>query len=283
MKKNYIILSVIVLSAGVFSFQKNEETSKISKLHILNSTGKNGLFAGAPGDANCTQCHGGTAQSGSSVNTLTIASGITPVSSYIAGSTYNVALTMSGNPLRTGFQAVAMNSSNAMVGTIAAVSGTQILTPGRVTHTSSTPVNWVWTWTAPGTDVGDVTFYVATLSGQGATNQTGGDIVYLSQTVLASPSANLLEKLSDKYNFTAGYSSSSNSVVMDFNSLVSGEMYFNLVDMNGRSVFTYGPGQSVIGKNSEKIVLPEDLKNGMYVVNMFVNNNVMEKKIMIQK
>ena len=70
---------------------------------------------------------------------------------------------------------------------------------------------------------------------------------------------------------------------MDFNSLVSGEMYFNLVDMNGRSVFTYGLGQSVIGKNSEKIVLPEDLKNGMYVVNMFVNNNVMEKKIMIQK
>ena len=282
MKKNYIILSVIVLSAGVFSFQKNEETSKISKLHILNSGGKNGLFAGAPGDDNCTACHSGTAQSGASVNTLTIATGITPVSSYTVGSTYNVALTMSGSPLRTGFQAVAMNSSNAMVGTIAAVSGTQILT-GRVTHTSSAPVNWTWTWTAPGTDVGDVTFYVATLSGKGATNQTGGDIVYLSQTVLASPSANLLEKFSDKYNFTAGYSSSSNSVVMDFNSLVSGEMYFNLVDMNGRSVFTYGLGQSVIGKNSEKIVLPEDLKNGMYVVNMFVNNNVMEKKIMIQK
>ena len=29
--------------------------------------------------------------------------------------------------------------------------------------------------------------------------------------------------------------------------------------------------------------LPEDLKSGIYVVNMFVGNNPMEQKIMIQK
>ena len=65
--------------------------------------------------------------------------------------------------------------------------------------------------------------------------------------------------------------------------LIEGDMYFNLIDLSGRSVFTYEMGKSVVGKNNEKIVLPEDLKNGMYVVNMFVNNNVMEKKIVIQK
>ena len=70
---------------------------------------------------------------------------------------------------------------------------------------------------------------------------------------------------------------------MDFNSLVAGETYFNLVDLNGRSVFTYNMGNAQVGKNNQKIVLPNDLKNGMYIVNMFVNNNAMSQKIMIQK
>jgi hypothetical protein len=56
-----------------------------------------------------------------------------------------------------------------------------------------------------------------------------------------------------------------------------------LVDLNGRSVFTYDMGNAQIGENKEKIVLPNDLKNGIYVVNMFVNNNAMSQKIMIQK
>ena len=284
MKKNYIILSALILSAGVFSFQKNgnEEISKFTKKHSYFPGGIGTAVAGAPTDVNCTQCHSGTAvQSGTGVNTFTVASGTTPVSSYTPGSTYNVALAISGSPARSGFQAVAMNSSNTIVGTSVAVLGTQVMS-SRVTHTSSTPTNYGWTWTAPGTDVGDITFYVATLKGAGSNNQSG-DIVYLTQKVLTSPSAGIEAQAADKYNFSAGYSSSNNSVVMDFTSLVAGEMYFNLVDLNGRSVFTYNMGQSVIGQNNEKIALPADLKGGMYVVNMFVHNNVMEQKILIQK
>jgi hypothetical protein len=48
-------------------------------------------------------------------------------------------------------------------------------------------------------------------------------------------------------------------------------------------VITYNLGNAQIGENKEKVVLPEDLKNGIYVVNFFVNNKAMSTKIMIQK
>ena len=285
MKKNYIALSALVLSAGMFSFNNHEGNSKISKFHILNPGGKSGAFAGAPGDNNCTQCHTGNTQSGSSVNSVIFTAGVSPVTSYTPNSTYNVTLTMTPNPAKKGFQAVAMDGSGNVVGTVSTVAlgGAQIMS-GRATHQSSSNTNansaWVWSWTAPATDVGVVTFYVASMSANGS--GTSGDVVYLSQHVFGSL-ASIDEVKAEKYNFSAGYSSATNSVVMDFNSLVAGDMYFNLVDLNGRSVFTYEMGNAQVGKNNQKIVLPNDLKNGMYIVNMFVNNNAMSQKIMIQK
>ncbi len=291
MKKNYIILSAIILSAGVFSFQKSgsEKIGKLTMKHNLYLGGVSaatGNYAGAPGDNNCTFCHTGSTLSGSSINTIVFASGMDPVTSYEPGQTYNIALTMTPNPTKKGFQAVAMNSSNQIVGTFGTVTmGGATVVGNRATHTSSSNTSsnsvWAWSWTAPSTDQGDVTLYVATMSANN-NGGTSGDLIYLSQHIIGS-SAGIKEVIEDKYNFSSGYSSSNNAVVMDFNSLVAGEMYFNLVDLNGRSVFTYKMGTSSIGSNHEKIALPEELKNGMYVVNMFVNNNAMSQKIMIQK
>ena len=291
MKKNYIILSALTIAVGILSFQKigNEKIEKLTMKHNLYPDGvsaSTGSYAGAPGENNCTTCHSGSTQDGSSVNTMVFASGTTPVTSYDPGQTYNVALTMTPNPSKKGFQAVAMNSSDQVVGTFGVVTlGGATVAGNRATHTSSSNTNatpgWAWSWTAPSTDQGDVTFYVASMSANG-TGGTGGDVVYLSQHVFGS-SLGVNEVKADKYNFSAGYSSNDNAVVMDFNSLVAGSMYFNLVDLNGRSVFTYDMGNAQIGKNKEKIALPSDLKNGIYVVNMFVNNNAMSQKIMIQK
>jgi hypothetical protein len=53
--------------------------------------------------------------------------------------------------------------------------------------------------------------------------------------------------------------------------------------MNGRSVFTYELGNAQIGKNTTSVKLPSDLKNGVYFVNVFVNNTPMSAKIQVQK
>ena len=235
MKKNYIALSALVLSAGMFSFQKNgdENISKLTNKHRLSPLGIDGEYAGAPTDGTCFTCHGGTIQTSSSMNTLTVLSGTTPVTSYTPGETYTVALTMNPNPAKKGFQAVAMNAAGVLSGSSVAVTngGAQVFSSGRVSHTitsnTSSNLAWTWSWTAPSADDGDITFYIASKS-----EISGVDVIYLSQHGLGSLAS--VEALkSDKYDFNAGYSSLNNSVVMDFNSLVAGEMYFNLVDLNG--------------------------------------------------
>lgn len=288
MKKSYITVSLIAVTIGFFSFQRSgqEKIERVQGKHWYPD-GVSGGYAGAPNDANCTQCHSGNTQDGTSVNTITLLSGSTPVTTYTPGQSYTVALTMSPNPTAKGFQAVAKNPSNGTAGTFTALGGAQgagvHILSGRATHTSSSAQLFAWTWTAPATNVGTVTFYVASMSANG-TGGTGGDQVYLSQHQFGAESGAGVEELAqNKYNFKAAYSAEKNEVVMDFNSLIAGEMYFNLVDMNGRSVYTYKMGASEIGANHETIAMPDHLKNGMYVVNMFVNNNAMSGKIMVQK
>lgn len=291
MKKSYILLSALAVSVGIYSFQSGNGTEKkmISSYH-KDASGKGGAYAGAPGDQNCTQCHTGNTQSGATVNSVTFISGSTPVTEYTPGASYTISLAMSPNPSKKGFQAVAMNSNNQIVGTATGntIGGTQTKTTNRPTHksTSNTSSNmvWLWDWTAPATDEGDITFYVASMSANNNGSAGSGDVVYLSQHVFGSSANNgLSDQKKDKYNFSAGYSSDQNAIIMDFNSLIAEDMFLNLVDLSGKSVFTYKMNEAQVGKNHEKVSIPESIKDGIYVVNMFVGNNAMQQKIMIQK
>jgi hypothetical protein len=292
MKKGYILPSLALMSMGFFAFQ-NAGTSSIEKLketHLFSSGGQSGL-TGAPGENNCTQCHSGTTQDGSSENTFAIADGFTPVASYTPGSTYNMTVVMNSNPDKKGFSAVVLDGTDSNAGSVtgSAVGGTQNFAAGGrqyVSHTTTSNTNtttfWAWEWTAPAVGTGPVTVYVAS----NATNDDGstaGDVIYLSQHIVPEAGASIGENAANETGFTAGYSASSNKVVMNFNYLSVGEMHFNLVDMNGRSVHSYNMGESTIGENSESIALPSDIKNGMYVVNFFVGNKAMSTKILVQK
>ncbi len=293
MKKNYFIFSVAALALGFISFQRtgNVEVEKfLAKNQHKNANGAPSAKTGAPGENSCTQCHSGTAQSGATENTFVLLSGLTPVTSYTPGATYNVSVSMASAPAKKGFQATALSSSNVMAGTFTGqtVGGTSVSTSGgrkyaNHTSTSNTSTNmaWVWTWTAPATNVGDVTFYVATNKANNNTTDSG-DAIYLSQHIVGS-TAGIDDNESVKSNFVAGYNAETNAVKIDFTSLTAGEMFFNLVDMNGRSVFNYEMGNAQIGKNATSIKLPNDLKNGIYFVNVFINNTPMSAKIQVQK
>ncbi|MDG1331615.1 MAG: hypothetical protein P8P74_04750 [Crocinitomicaceae bacterium] len=49
-------------------------------------------------------------------------------------------------------------------------------------------------------------------------------------------------------------------------------MFINLVDLNGKSVMTRMLGNTDTGDNLQKIQLPADLNNDLYVVHLFVGN-----------
>jgi hypothetical protein len=291
MKKSHILFPLGIAAISFLAFNKapNLEISKFNKEHLFSSGGQSGL-TGAPGENNCTQCHSGSTQSGATENVFTLTSGLTPVTSYVSGQTYTATVSMASNPAKKGFSATALDGTNTMAGVFTGVTigGTQDFIGGSrryVSHTSSSNTSansaWSWTWDAPSSDVGDVVFYVAT----NKTNNNGttaGDVIYLSTHTITS-SLSVDNKKNEDFSFNAGYSAEGNAIHVSFTSLTSGDMFLNLLDMNGRSVYTYDMDKASIGENSEVIALPNELKNGMYVVNYFVGNKVMTANILIQK
>lgn len=116
---------------------------------------------GSPGDeANCAQCHGGTANTASGWITSNIPSG-----GYIPGQTYQItatnSLTGSG---QYGFEVSPQNSAGTKLGNLGAGTNSQVLGSGKyVTHanSSSTVKAWTFPWTAPAAGTGNVVFYGA--------------------------------------------------------------------------------------------------------------------------
>ena len=291
MKKSYILSSLALASLGFFAFQQAEmETSivqKFSQDHRFSSGNQSGL-TGAPGEANCTQCHSGSTLDGTAENSVSFLDGVTPITGYTPGGTYTVTLEHTSSPSKSGFSATALDGTDVKAGSLigAGIGGTvNFSSAGRdyVSHTSSsnTSGQWAFSWVAPATNVGDVTFYFAS----NVTNNDGstsGDMIYLSQHVVSPDNTGIVET-SNEANFTAGYNAASNKLMLDFTTLAIGDMTLNLVDMNGRSVFTYNLGTSESGTNNETIALPSDLNEGMYVVHFFVGNKAMSANILVKK
>lgn len=295
MKKGYILSSLALASVAFFAFQKAGETSVIEKFngkhHLFSGGGMSGV-TGAPGESNCTQCHSGTAQSGASQNILQVVdANFQPVTTYIPGTSYTVTVSLASNPAKRGFSATALDGTNTMAGSFtgSGIGGTQDYASGGrdyVSHTASSNTDatsiYAWTWQAPATNVGPVTFYVASneANNNGATS---GDVIYISSHVINPESGAGIEEVSIDNNFTAGYNASSNKLDIKFDYSTAGDMHVNVVDMNGRSVFTYDLGQSQIGENHETIALPSSVKDGMYVVHFFVDNKAMSANILVKK
>lgn len=156
-------------------------------------------YTNAPGDGNCTSCHSGAGLQTSGVTHGKISLGFnTGTLEYIPDSTYTVSLSVShGSFNKFGFQTTVLDKNNKAIGTLTAGSGNQKLTANSreyLTHTSagnsgsSGAKTWDFTWKAPSTNVGDVTFYmcVNTANGSGS----GGDSIFAKKFTI-TPSSKL--------------------------------------------------------------------------------------------
>jgi hypothetical protein len=188
MKKIYNVFLVLALPAVFLLF-----TSE-----VLYHSGSPGGKTGSPGDngANCTQCHSGTAQ----IQEAWIYSPELSVMGYSPGQSYNVIVVGDKeDALKYGFEATAEDASGNKVGTfqVFPTGLTQIINNGKaITHTAegTNPLlppstTWFFTWVAPASTVGDITFYVAVNAANG-NGANSGDQINLSQFV-ASPATGI--------------------------------------------------------------------------------------------
>ncbi len=162
---------------------------------------------------------------------------------------------------------------------------TKTITSGgktRVTHKSAgnTLTTWTYNWTAPATNVGTVTFYLAT-NQTNSSNSDSGDIIRTSQHPFGSQAS--VKENTEKVQTTIGYQASTNSLNIQLNSKVDGSVFVNVVDLNGKSVFTENMGSVSAGESSLSVRLNNELNSGIYMVNVSVDNNMTMKKVFISK
>lgn len=276
MKKTLFIALSISLSIALFALNNYKKNIEYEISSPKNSGGASGGKTGAPGEQNCTACHSGSTQDGSSQNILKVFDGSTEISEYTPGQTYNVTLELASNPSKKGFQATALSGSNAMAGQFFSGSNTQVNTANNrsyanhtISSNSSATTSWSWTWTAPNQGSGDITFYVASneANNNGANS---GDVIYLSQHSISEQSnANLSNA---DYNPGLKLSSMlSGRLTLNFELNKSSNIGVNIIDMNGRSVYAENYVDLSEGKNSISIDFSNNTK-GIYVLHMFIDN-----------
>jgi hypothetical protein len=290
MKKAVLTLALILLTFSFFSFRNTDAPG--FQAAPLNANGPSGGLSGAPGEQNCTSCHNGSTQDGSTENQLLVNNDIgLGITQYTPGATYAVNLSMASNPSKKGFQVTALNPANEMAGNFIAGGNTQIKTATisgdqrkYVTHKSSSNTAatqvWNWTWEAPLTEQGPITFYVATNKANN-NNNDNGDIIYLSQHVLVNDDANL-EESNFKQHFSAGYAPDKNEVLISYTTLSIAPISINIVDLNGQTVLSKKLGSSIAGSHQQWVKMPSYLSNGMYVLHFFIGNKAFSAPISIQ-
>ena len=144
---------------------------------------------GAPGEGDCTQCHVGTAVNGGG-GELTIEGPL----EYEPGETYDLEVRIiDSSATRWGFELTVLDAaSDAAVGNlVATASGTASAESGgrqylRQTSapSASETFAWLFEWTAPSEDAGDVIFYAAGNAANGF--GTLGDHIYTGSTSVVS-------------------------------------------------------------------------------------------------
>jgi hypothetical protein len=231
---------------------------------VLYPTGAPEAKTGSPGDAGlCTDCHGGTATTTAGLITANIPSG-----GYVPGTTYQITAT---NPItgtgRMGFEVSPQNVAGALLGTLIAGSGSQLVGSGKyVTHVSAnaTTNSWTFSWVAPAAGTGTVTFYGAFAKGN------PGPVVKSTLIVQEQTSTGITDLASGFKVFTT----SAGTVNLQMNTEVNNAK-ITILDLSGRVILN----TSIPGKGSSQ--LNQNLHTGVYLVVVEAGKSVIKKKIFV--
>ncbi len=154
----------------------------------------------------CNSCH--TANAFEPQILLEVQDGVgNPIATYTPGATYTVSVSVvpgTGNPVRYGFQTVALTDTDQQAGSFGTPgSGIQITTLNSIDyaeHSQPDPDgNWTIEWTAPEVGTGTVQFYAGGVAANGAGGSSGdggtslGSPVTLAEDVASSTRNFVLE------------------------------------------------------------------------------------------
>ena len=226
MKKSTTLLLAGILAIGAMSFD------------ILSEDGSKTNRTGGHGETGCT-CHSvGTAITASVTATPDLSGG------YIADSTYTIHYTVaSPGKLVFGIDFQALNSYTVNAGTLTAGTGSQKITAANgldnITHImdggfTNDSHTFDFTWKAPSTSAGNVTFWFSAVAGDHDGTQSG-DERYAGSTVIPDVTAIAENSVSD-FNLSVFPNPASDYVNVKFTLQESSDVTVDLMDISGNKV-----------------------------------------------
>lgn len=281
MKKIISFLLTIILLSGWILKDYNPHEIK-NHASIINSGGAPTGKTGAPGESNCTMCHSGNVNDGSTLSSISF-SGID--NQYIPGITYDLTLTLNNGSTKNGFQLVVLDSiTNSNSGTLILTDAvnTQISSANNrdyLNHTSSgnTQTSWNFQWTAPSSNVGPIKIYYAyNIAGYPYSN-TSGDDIYTSIKTISAPNSSQI----------------STNELLDFNCFLDNDEKLNILSNLNSSRDAELKLYNISGKllcsrnlrlkvnQVDKVNIPNDLPSGIYVVSLTTDKEQKTKKIVL--
>jgi len=231
-------------------------------------------YAGGPaeGNATCNSCHNGTtAVASSSIITTNI-----PAAGYTPGSTYTITVSVD-NSGKKGFEVSPQLADGTLAGTLTAGSGNTVVSGKYVTHTSSkstTPGVWTFSWKAPATGTGPVDFYGAFANNFNTRTQK---ITVAEKAATGINENDYLSQLSMYPNPVIG-----KTLNLAFDLKKNANVEVALVDLTGREVLNLENSYESMGSKSYNFNLPE-INNGIYFVQVRVNDSRISKKIWVNR
>lgn len=272
MKKGLVLLSFL--------------STTILVLHSEINTPPVDSSGAPPSNSSCTRagCHTGNTIEDVSKFTLRLAinendlnndlSIVNETTTYIPGQTYYTSLQLNGAAAVFGFQLIALNENNAQAGafTVTDAARTQISNAGSrqyIGHkNASSNKIFNFQWTAP-SEGESVTFYYASVFGNG-NGQNSGDNIYKASATIAKAESSGIKQLSVK-SFNVYPTQTLSNVAVKLHSAAAQTAEITLVDMTGRVIKVLHNGSLNVGDN-EFLFDISDVQQGNYLLSLQVGN-----------
>lgn len=278
MKKNILFLIPIV---GIIGFSFFYEGDNISEYHndgietVNFSVNPPAAKTGAPGEGNCTDCHSGSTMSSDGVVFFTLGGG----PGYMLGTTYPITVsTLSGT--KNGFELTILDADENFAGSFSAGPGTNIASAGGVDyirHSTSDEISWTFDWTAPDTDMGELTAYYA-VNISNNSGSTFGDEIFIGNNSIPLFGVGIEENELDQA-YKIFYNSQTSELNLNYSLLKESKVVLNIQDLSGKLIEYYDFGYQNSGDYAEQLTVTNVETGGIYILSLFINNQVFNRKV----
>lgn len=269
--------------AGVTGMSFFYNPDRITKYHahgiegVTSSSNPPAAKTGAPGEGNCTDCHTGTVMSADGVVDFSVGGG----PGYIPGNTYTLIVSSIGGD-KNGFQLTILDAANNQAGSLTAGANSNVTTSGGreyIRHSSSLGENtWVFEWTAPAEDAGELTAYY-TVNKANNNGATSGDEIFVGTTPIPLFGASIAENELDA-SYNVFFNQAAQELNLSYTLPEEAKVVLNVQDLSGRLITYRDFGDQPAGDYNETFQVNGVTSNSIYLVSLFVDNKVLNRKIM---